>query len=398
MDDELDSISRRTALSALGAGAVGLSTASVSGHSGRSERVVLARGGVDDEALVTRSVPKRWLAHENAVDRIQERVLAPHIDGETVLGGGLVPSDRRVGGYTCLKPTFEVAPDAPQSAVDELPSSIGETDVKAPGNLRVDDIGVQTREHELGPGGCYAKYDVSAFPGGVFVDSSAGGFATSGIRIYDSDAGEELFYTNNHVLAAGSQADGDCVGGDGTTLEDDSGDVVGKGTGTYDVSHDWILVTKKQNIEDDIVTEEKNSGETKEDVQQDIDGYVTDDGLKTAASNSLIVEKFGVTSGWTTGYVEERGKYFSDGCYQFNFTSIKTSTTFAEGDSGGPCWIDFDGTTSVISTNMYLPYESTVSNCYGGTSNQGSYMISFPIWRFLDNNSSYSVRGGVENP
>ncbi|WP_436929355.1 hypothetical protein [Halosimplex halobium] len=388
--------SRRKVLGYIGAGAVGLTGAqTVSGKNERGKRIVAVRGGKSNDALVTESVPGRWYGHETALERVYENALAPHVDGEYVLGGGLIQSDRTVDGFSCMKAAFEIDENAPQSVRDDLPEKLSDTNVSVPAAVLNEDIGQYERNHEIGPGGCYADYTDSPFPGGLMVYGGNNPRGTAGFRMWHTDKNKEFLYTANHVLAPNV----DCSkSGEGIEVTDTDGDKIGVGSSIYHKGHDWILVDPSTDLDDQIVTREYTSFDSsKDDPQRTVNGYVSDDGLKTIQSNSKLVEQFGITSGRTTGTVTERGKYISENCLKTNWTGIKTSTTFAEGDSGGPCWIDWDGNLSVIAVNNWLPYESKTTNCGGDTVRKGSYMLTYPVWRVVNNNP-VTVGDGEKNP
>lgn len=381
--------SRRSVLKTT-AGIAGLTKASgVVGASSRSTRVTVVRGGTQDRSLVTSSVPRRWYSHEQTIEQTLQQVGKRLLSHDYVESVSLGSSNQHIEGHSLSQIQVEIPADAPTGAESTIPDSIQEAGADPGNSIRNTKIvteRVQTN-HELG--GCKATQSPRPFHGGVGIqtDSSDGPFqeGTAGFRVYHAGDGQHYMVTANHVVAQGR----DCSGGKGLEVRDWSGDTLGYG-GENNVEHDWILVSEKDTYSDKIVT--SGSGTT-----QTVNGYMTDDGIKTAQSRNRLIESFGNVTGNTAGYITERGKYTNAGCVFFNFSGVKIDLDFAKGDSGGPIWADWDGCTSVIGVNSVLNVTDTYTDCLGNDYGLSSYLITYGVWRVVNNNP-YRIGNGIKNP
>lgn len=387
---------RRRTLKAIGATTTGLAafeTPSV-GRLPRNKRIVVVRGGSNDEAILTKKVPARWLAHERALKRVQKRVVREYLDEENVVGGALVNADRSVDGFSFSEIQIELVEGASEADLQRLPDSIEETDVAVPSDVVVSSIRKRRREGELSLHGCYGDHAwTDSFYGGQRISSSSG-IGTSGFRIYHQNKLTYFMMTANHVLAPGNQLKDptNCTGGKGVDAYDWDSDLVGTGTGENNVEHDWILMKEQtKSFGRDILISETNL--------RQVDGYVNDDGISTLQSNNSTVEAFGNATGYESGEITESGKYVSGGCIFMSFKGVQTSINTAPGDSGGPIYADWDGgVTSVIGMKLLGTGDSwTITVCGGDEVSADPSTITYPVWRIINNNPYY-IADGVTNP
>lgn len=350
----------------------------------------MVRGGPRDDPLVTRPVPKKWIAHERAIETAQKRFARGLLSNEFVESSSLVSSEKTIGGLRLSQIKVDISADAPASVEDSIPDSLETAGVPTESAIRESSIVTDRTDANLELGSCKATQHPRPFHGGLGtkVDGKESGtvqFGSAGFRIYHKNDGEHYMMTANHVVAKGYN----CSGGKDIEVRDWNNDTIGYGD-ENNVEHDWIIVSENDNYSDKIVT--NGTGH-----KQTVDGYMTDNGLKTAQQDSMPIESFGNTTGNTQGFVKERGKYTNQGCVFFNFSGVKISADFANGDSGGPIWADWDGTTSVIGVNSVLNPTDTYTDCIGNEYDLSNYVITYGVWRVVNNNP-YSIGKGVKNP
>ena len=405
-------VSRRSAIKGLGAG-IGISSISglaipAAGKVNRRKRVVIARGGLQDDPIATQKVSKEWVDHREEIKSVEEEVHNNLSGIDRYDGISLVNSDKASDGAFFPEIKVTLRPAERQSSSNATPDEVGPDDIPE----TVEELGINpssnlktNRINTVVEGGtkrtmCRGEYTTNPFPGGLFVNSP-GGYMTSGVRIYHNEKYKSYMYSVNHGFTAQSPEDGDCVSGNGGTITDVNEDPIATGTGMGNISHDWILAEPEtgKNISGQIVTGLREDGESIDNNLTSVSGYLTDTGIGTVASENKTVKKFGATTGYADGGVIERGKLYNAGCIDFYLNSIQTDTRGAQGDSGGPIWYDLDGGAALLSVmSVGNNYGETYPSCFdGGEADKIPEPVSYPIWRVIENNP-FSIAGGEVSP
>ncbi|MBP1987577.1 hypothetical protein [Halolamina salifodinae] len=410
---DLNRVSRRGVIKGLGA-SVGISSIPglsipVAGKVNRTKRVVIARGGLQDEPIATEKVPKEWLNHREEVKSIEEQVHMILSKYDRYNGISLTNSDKASDGVSYPEITVHMQPaesQAPSNETidivgpDDIPETVEELGINPSNNLKTNRIKtvVEGGTKEMM---CRGEYSPNPFPGGLYVNSP-GGYMTSGVRIYHNKKYKSYMYSVNHGFTSKDPAQGECVSGNGGTVTDVNGEPIATGTDMNNISHDWILAEPETgvNISGKIVTGIREDGESIDENLTTVSGYLTDEGIGTVASENRTVTKFGATTGYSDGQVIERGKLFRKGCIDYYLSAIQTDTRGAQGDSGGPIWYDLGedaALLSLISAGKNYDSTDTYPGCNGGDMLKMPQPVSYPIWRVIENNP-FSIGGGAVSP
>lgn len=402
-----------------GIGVSGLANAAlpVAGKVDKTKRVVIARGGLQDEPIATRKVPKEWLKHEDAIESVEEEVFEQYSDDERVVGASLVNSDKSIGSHSLSKVSLKIDPSSISGTADgwsssdtSLPSTLEEAGVDVPQNVKTSSIDLEIREGEHTPL-CAGDYTTDPFRGGLFVSNeqvSSGeektdrSYFTSGVKMFHTEEYDTYMYTANHPLAPGDQlGDGEnnCVKGDGEVIYDYQDNKLATGTSKAHVGHDWILAKLEESMSSYITSGIMQDGETPEDNRTQVAGYLSKEGVKTVMSDEgpSKVEKFGATTGYDDGEILGRQVYYNEGCFGMIYSGVRTSTRTADGDSGGPIWVEIDGDAAILSLVHAGEVDpiGTYPGCNGSDMDKVPEPIGYPIWRVINNNPFALAQGPI---
>jgi len=182
-------------------------------------------------------------------------------------------------------------------------------------------------------------------PGGVTIESSSGGQATSTCEVRRS--GEFYMMTAAHLFSC-DQDDitGDEANQNGRYL----GDVV-----DYDTDQDWAMVKR------DSSSEVSDFDNEVEDYRGILAGHTTESGLHDLKSNDTTVYKQGITTCKESGQVEGYDVSVEANCNSISSNDyVETSATQDYGDSGGPV---FDQFTSNGCTYISMISLATLAGC-----------------------------------
>lgn len=419
MGERNGSSTRRDALRMIsgGIGVSGLANAAlpVAGKADRSKRVVIARGGLQDEPIATQKVPKEWLKHENAIESVEEEIFEQYSNDERVVGISLVSSDKSILNYSLSKVSLKLDSAHLSGPAEEvlssdtvLPSTLDEASVDVPQSVKTTEIEVEVRQGEP-TALCAGDYTTDPFRGGLFVsnedvspgeDKTDRSYFTSGVKIFHTEEYDTYMYTANHPLAPGQQVgegDTNCVKGDGEKVYDYQGNLIATGTDKAHVGHDWILAKLDESMSTYITSGILQDGETPEDNRTQISGYLTKEGIGTINSTNEEVIKFGATTGYDSGEILGRNEYYNAGCFGYIFTGVKTDTRTAGGDSGGPIWAEVNGDAAILSVvhGGDSPPGAGYPGCNGATMDKVPKPIGYPMWRVINNNPFALAQGGI---
>lgn len=282
---------------------------------------------------------------------------------------------------------------APQTSDDELaslPSTLKGAGVSVPSDVVVTDLSIAQESAHLTPHDCDDnKNNDTPFPSGYFVKADYGdtfAIGTSGYRVYDNGVGEERMLMANHVMTA------DCSAGDGKDLFDHNGNVIGTGTSKYHKGVDWILIDPQVSLSNSNYPDgaiwadgmDSHSGKFA------VDGWVTKYGSKVIRDQDKVVENYGSTTGYDSGYIDAINVSKGNGCVNLFENGVKVSCDSGSGDSGGPVWFDdpTDGKVYIIG-HISLGKKDKTITCDGEDIKYGNISVFYPFFRIKDSNPAF---------
>jgi len=354
----------------------------------RSTRIVTDRAGLQNEAVQTRRVPKKWLNHERAVRRINKKVGRTVQNKEFVKSIYIGGASKSTDGLLYAQLVIEVNEKATESQVDALPRSIEEAGVSAPADMEFTDIRIERTEGEYKKACANGNFANDPYPGGIYIESpNTVGRGTSGYRM--TDGSQEYIISAAHNFAS-CEIDTSVKarahhGGDGTYPE------IGTVADGHKV-HDWALIEPSSTDIDDI--EKKiwhGEGNNESDgAKTTVGAYKTKDGL--SAIKGQTVWKQGTTTGYEGGTFKGYSSNANNlGCIRMDWGGARAAINTAKGDSGGPMWdyVMKDGSevASVI-TQIALRTGSVIASCNG--TDVYEYGVGWPTFRIV-NNTGYRI-------
>lgn len=299
-------VSRRSVLRATSSlGALSLGTLPV-GARGSKEKIVTLMEG--DEVAEKRWVSRQWYQHLEHVRRVKNKFAESVLQNPRVRTVGIIPVDKKYG--TLRGFGIKVKTDEKASATG-IPDS-------------VETVPVFTEKSGPFQDGCYTGYK-SILEGGIGCNTEEGYDGTLCCRA--TKGGNTYLLTTRHVFT-----------GNGTFCSDDNtvgktwfqgdGDKAGKVEYAYQ-NHDAVLLdtsATSRSVEDTIIDENGT-----------VVGRVTKDGADYLMSNNSTVHSRGRTSCDTSGQIVGGDQIIQ--CYDdYIGNVIESSTTFDDGDSGGPVY------------------------------------------------------------
>lgn len=372
-------VKRRTVLGAIGAGALAPFTrTATAGKIERSTRIVAGRSGESHEPIFTKTVPKRWLKHQQAVREVTKRLDRAYSQRDYVGTTSYVASSRMRGGVRFSQPEIAVIPGTSQSMKEQLPDSVKAADIKGSSNLVVSDI--KTREMNgdfiAQNVDCYRNVTDSTFPGGLEIhDSDSSALGTAGFKVWKN--GNEYMYTANHVLNDGSCAIADAG------MDDANNNLLGYTVDGHK-THDWITVSDASTTYDNTI--QYDEGEIT------IDGYATQNGMESIQGEKGTLQFQGIVSGYQDAYVKGGGASAVAGCIKMfgSATKIGMSDYARDGDSGGPYWWPTSEGDLVVGVHSIGEDSGSYSGC-GLSGDKARPCYTYPFWR-VANNTNYTVK------
>jgi len=306
MSDKM--VKRRSVLGAIGVGAsVPFVRTATAGKVDRSTRIVAGRSGENHEPVFTKTVPKQWLRHQEAVRKATKRLLDAYGQRDHVGSISYVASTRMKDGVRYSQPEIAVAPGTPQSKKDQLPDSLKEAGVEEPSSLTVSDIKIREMNGDFIAQNvdCYRNITESNFSGGLEIrDHDSNALGTAGFKVWRND--NEYMYTANHVLN-----DGSCAVGEGG-MDDADNNLLGYSNDGHSYTreghknHDWITVSDYNTTYDNTIQYEEG--------EITINGYATQEGMESIQGERGTLQFQGIVSGYQDAYVKGGGASVSTGC------------------------------------------------------------------------------------
>lgn len=350
-------IKRRSLLRSAGATAsiTGLTTVVGGSQSGKYTEIVTVVSG--DEIIRKRKVPKSWYNRVQRTRNVSKRIKKNHRNEPGVKGVSRTAGDTRFGNKK-----------GPEIRVSVEPESYN-------GNIpdEVDNIPVRKVKAQKAVKTCQNQEDFEQIPGGVHLNSNGSKF-TSMARV--ERGGFEYLLTAAHVWEACS----DSEAGEGEPVEqhhDEFGEV-GHLHPTMDLAR--IDLTNVDYSYDGAIEAS--------DKRYYVEGVATRDGLDNFMSVNKDIRKVGISTGDTTGQIEEIEFDNAEGCVDFNSEGVKLTNNQAGGDSGGPGFIPYDsGWCTLININTFGYGPSIGTACeatlYGAAGGTAGYEIENYLYKFV---------------
>ena len=308
-DNELHSVSRRSALKGLASGGgISLYSQIIEEKVEETKIVTATKGG---EPLIVKSVPTKWWNQINKAERIQHELAKQYEDDPGIKDATLTVGEERIAGKRAGIVRVKIDPNEENNS--KIPDSKDGVDIE------VDEW------NELTLTACNTDVD-DPVRGGTQVDSVLSGKFSSCSRMVDGNY--EYMLSAAHAFDACA---GEAIGSKMyQPTEDDQycGDVF-----IIDKSLDIALVDNSGNLSNgysDII----------DGVLEDVAGVVTESGLKDRLGSK--VDKMGRTTCGGSATLDEVNQARSLDCASDVKKHIKTSHSVDGGDSGG---IFFDTVT-----------------------------------------------------
>jgi uncharacterized protein YcfJ len=336
-------ITRRTVLQNIGVGTLG-SVSIVGGAvaDGPTREIVTVRSG--DESLVTKEVPQSWYQHLNQVRAVNARLQDRLLDRSGVLAVGIGAGSTAFGGKRGFKIDVQVLAGTTPAVPDQADG------------VSVNTVERSQRAEPLASCNETNTGDFSSVPAGahigtsIYTNDSYGG--TVSAHVYDG-SGNVRTMTANHV------AGGFCSDSTGKTMYQGS-----ETYGTVDQankSSDTALIEKTDDDDSfDYTVREDDS------TRYDFYGHKTNDGIADLKSSGATVYKTGITSGTTSGSVQNFELGADDECAGYYGHAVTSTVETGKGDSGAPVY-----TVEYVSPEPRAIFVHTVNE--GEGSSDGSY-------------------------
>jgi hypothetical protein len=334
-------------------------------------KIVTARGS--GEIKKTAEVPEEWYEHVERSRKVIDRIRSELQQHRGVSWLERSPSVEQIHGLN--KP--------------EIVARVNSSDYEGGLPSDVDGVKIQTEEtteldvlstNRCADSGCYNACDFSPVPGGVAIKGETGApfdpgpnegekyhIGTSCCRVKRN--GSKKLLTAAHLFHRYKSSDysGEC---DSNKLDDrkafQNGDQIGSVAEGY-TSPDWVTIDSDPNSSFD------NTIEGESGTIGTVRGYVTSNGVDHLMSNNTTVYQMGVHSGKTSGKVEADDAGIDDGCPDMEGAGIRTSTTVADGDSGGPIFDQSKNDIYIICMTNYGTSSNGTSSCLGTPIKEKAY-------------------------
>ncbi|ACM58684.1 hypothetical protein SAMN05444271_12838 [Halohasta litchfieldiae] len=343
-------IDRRKFMKSLGA--IGISGAGLNTAIGKAratpsrDRVRIVTHRSKGEPVRTKQVPKEWFEQKERARRGQQLLFNRLEESSGVLGVGYGPSNAAVDNYRFFEVRVHV--DRSEGTNADIPEEVDGVPVAI------------TRREEYQDTYYNGNYD--PVPGGVEQNSSTG-TATSTARV---DYGGNLYLMGaRHLWVDDPNVQDSC------STQDPTGENAYQSDDYYGhVKHHFQdYDAALTNIEaDDQEGQPQRDGFTDTIVDENgyIEGYVDSNGIDDMMANNLEVRKRGITTGPTTGVIEE---YLDNYCSTSvtRRSLLHVSNEQQSGDSGGPVY-DRD----YFEGNYYLFMVSLATQATGASEAVGS--------------------------
>jgi len=305
-------------LGAIGISGAGLNTAIGKARATPSrDRVRIVTHRSKGEPVRTKQVPKEWFEQKERARRGQQLLFNRLEESSGVLGVGYGPSNAAVDNYRFFEVRVHV--DRSEGTNADIPEEVDGVPVAI------------TRREEYQDTYYNGNYD--PVPGGVEQNSSTG-TATSTARV---DYGGNLYLMGaRHLWVDDPNVQDSC------STQDPTGENAYQSDDYYGhVKHHFQdYDAALTNIEaDDQEGQPQRDGFTDTIVDENgyIEGYVDSNGIDDMMANNLEVRKRGITTGPTTGVIEE---YLDNYCSTSvtRRSLLHVSNEQQSGDSGGPVY------------------------------------------------------------
>ncbi|WP_152421554.1 hypothetical protein [Haloferax gibbonsii] len=301
-------------------------------------------------------VPKDWLQHREHAREAKAKLLKQLGDDDNVFSIGLVGQETKFGKKKGLKIRVQVQDKLSTASVPTATDDIPVTTEAAPTNH--------------GPAGCHNSSDESSAGGGELVGWTNGGWGTATCAVVHDPGGseEDRLLHCAHVFwdDCNDAKNGDITGRGAHRGRNNGGTKIGE-VSTYDRKGDYVLI------------EERNGGSFMSYIDDNNDypsvgGRVSETKIDSMATSSgEDVYNMGVTTGLTTGQIVSSDKSFTFTCMNFHDEGVESTTNFANGDSGSPCYVLRDGDAYITHVGSYRYYDRDgIKTCSGDTAQQGN--------------------------
>jgi hypothetical protein len=217
--------------------------------------------------------------------------------------------------------------------------------------------------------------------------NTGGGPGTACCMVTDSNDNERLL-TVAHLF-------GDCgenINGEGVESYNRNlyGDYLGD-VEAYSHKNDWAVIDNSgQGIYNDYIDDN--------DDYPDVAGVLTEYSISYYASlddsEQPCFYNMGMTTDKTTGKIQKCHVTNDEDCKTFSGHGVKTSCTFARGDSGGPTYaIDSNGDARIVSvtSEFNCPIYSCVIITCRGTDREGAGKSTGMGAYYIENNTGYTI-------
>ncbi|PSP78436.1 hypothetical protein BRC81_07795 [Halobacteriales archaeon QS_1_68_20] len=356
--DRVGAITRRGALSALGAGAL-FGTDFLSTVRGASPKTVEIPALLSGDSVVKyEKVSEDWVQHREQARTAKRKLVDAVGNRPDVFSVGLTQGEGRYGGERGFR--IRVQSTDPAQARD-LPDSVEDVPVA-----------VESAPESHGPGGCNNAYDEEYAVGGEVVGWTGGGYGTATAAVnYDYSDETYLLHCAHVFWDDCDDAKNNSLSGRGAhrgTYCQSGQTGIGEVSWMWDRKGDYVLIEPDddssfwQYVDD-------NYG------YPDIAGRVSESYIDYMASNGddEPIYSMGATDGRTEGDIITSDVSFTFTCINFRDEGVEATTQFANGDSGGPTWYSYDGDAYITHVNSYRYWDhGTVETCCNNTAQYGN--------------------------
>ncbi|QLG61287.1 hypothetical protein [Halorarum salinum] len=353
-------VSRRKYVKSMGAGATVFGLDRFSFTPKITIPLLRSKQGVVEEE----EVPRAWWQHVQTSKRVVEKVREQYSGVKGFKSAYRTISDERIKGYRKKKIAIEID-------TEEAPNiPLGSDTPNGPFPEEVNGIGVETRENlNRTASACKNVGHFDPIPGGTGIFNQQGLKATACCKVTYN--GSPRLLTVSHMTLCRKEP---------VYQDSDEQRQIGS-IDNLSASQDWATIDLNSDYDLD------NTIRLPSGTEYPVNGWITEGGVETYASNGREFLKVGSETGRTKNSILNHYAPFDDDCSNYE-KGIDMRNNGANGDSGGPIFLLTDNNTAfILAINQYNGGGTVDIGCSGIA--EKNYSGGIAAW-YLQNNTPIS--------